>query len=241
MKYGKLNAVFIYLVVILSCAATHVEEFNRYIPEDSKQLIYVKSTMWLNSTATMFLYERVDGKPNWKCIDSFRVNLGRNGLAWDNNTVIPKYGSARVKHEGDGCSPAGIFTLGDVFGYNDISDINMEYIKVTGENICVDDITSGYYNKLLKTDTVAEDERDWNSFEFMKRNDDLYKYGIWLNYNTCPVYQSMGSCIFLHIQRADNSPTSGCTSMPEEKLLRVIHWLDKSKHPVLLQLAEDKL
>ena len=75
----------------------------------------------------------------------------------------------------------------------------------------------------------------------MKRNDGLYEYGIVINHNTSPIIAGNGSAIFFHIWRSATSPTLGCTSMSKENLLVLMRWLDKGKHPLLIQVPEAEL
>jgi len=74
----------------------------------------------------------------------------------------------------------------------------------------------------------------------MKRTDNLYELGIFVDYNK-KVLKKRGSCIFIHIQRDENSPTAGCTSMSKEKLFKIMKWLKFSKKPMLLQLPSSRL
>jgi D-alanyl-D-alanine dipeptidase len=186
----------------------------------------------------MFLYERKNQNKDWKLIDSFKVVVGKNGLGKDRNANIPFADSAPIKHEGDGKSPAGIFPLGSVFSYHSLKHLHMPFVQVDTNFYCVDDVASSYYNTLIKQDTA---KHNYNSFEYMKRNDSLYEYGVWVLYNSNPVIAGNGSCIFLHIWRNENSGTAGCTAMAKENILKLIHWLDKKKNPVLLQEVVDKV
>jgi L,D-peptidoglycan transpeptidase YkuD (ErfK/YbiS/YcfS/YnhG family) len=85
-------------------------------------------------------------------------------------------------------------------------------------DIYVDDVNSAYYNRLTDVDTVKN--KDWNSFEYMKRMDDQYEYGIWVQYNPKNYTPGRGSCIFLHVWENDNTPTVGCTAMSKGNMLR---------------------
>ena len=140
----------------------------------------------------------------------------------------------QTKHEGDGKSPAGIFKLGKVFSYHNVQHLKMPFVQVDTNFYCVDDVASSYYNTLIKQDTS---NHNFNSFEYMRRKDSLYEYGVWVLYNSEPVINGNGSCIFLHIWNDENSPTSGCTAMAKENMLKLINWLDEEKKPVLLQVV----
>lgn len=184
----------------------------------------------------MFLYERKNNHKLWKLVDSFAITVGRSGLAKDIHSTISFENNMPVKHEGDGKSPSGIFKLGKVFSYHDVENLKMPFVQVDTNFYCVDDVASSYYNTLIKQDTA---QHDFSSFEYMKRDDSLYEYGVWVLYNSNPVTAGHGSCIFLHIWQNENTPTSGCTAMAKDNMLKLIHWLDAKNNPVLLQIVTD--
>ena len=185
---------------------------------NASQLIVVLSTHNSATTAKLQRYEG-SAKAYKKIGKEIEVNLGRSGMKRD-------------KIEGDGAAPEGIFTLGKVFAYNKINT-KMPFIKASSDLICVDDTSSKEYNKLL----YISESRGVKSFEFMKREDELYKYGIIINHN--PKNRvPFGSCVFLHIEKSKNSPTSGCTSMSEKNLLTLIKWLDKKENPIIIQTTQ---
>ena len=185
----------------------------------ASQLIIVLSKKSAATTATLQKYES-NAKIYHKVGKSIKVNLGRSGMKIH-------------KIEGDGSAPEGIFKLGKIFAYNNIKT-RMPFIKASYDLICVDDTTSKNYNKMLY---IAESE-GVKSFEFMHRDDKLYKYGVVINHNPNNKVPQ-GSCVFLHIQKAENSPTSGCTSMSEENLKEIIEWLDEKEKPLILQTTQE--
>lgn len=46
-----------------------------------------------------------------------------------------------------------------------------------------------------------------------------------------PVIPGAGSSIFIHLWRSIHSGTYGCIAMDELHLLKLLHWLEKDKHP----------
>ena len=229
------HLAFIFICVIRYAAYSQtIESFNDHL-SNNNQVLFVKTPSFNSIKGSMFLYERKNDHSKWKLFDSFPVTVGRSGLAKDINASIPFNADIPTKHEGDGKSPSGIFKLGKVFSYHNIKNPHMPFVQVDTSFYCVDDAASSYYNTLIKQDTA---KHDFNSFEYMKRNDSLYEYGVWVLYNSDPVTKGNGSCIFLHIWNNENSPTSGCTAMARENMLKLIHWLDERKNPVLLQIVE---
>ena len=229
-----------YLTFLFFCAIRYaaysqtIESFNDHFAKNN-QVLFVKTPSYNSIKGTMFLYERKNDHNKWKLVDSFPVTVGRSGLAKDVNANISFNNNMPVKQEGDGKSPSGIFKLGKVFSYHDIKKLHMPFVQVDTNFYCVDDVASSYYNTLIRQDTAKP---DFNSFEYMRRKDSLYEYGIWVLYNSDPVTNGNGSCIFLHIWNNENSPTSGCTAMAKENMLKLIHWLDEKRNPVLLQVVE---
>jgi L,D-peptidoglycan transpeptidase YkuD (ErfK/YbiS/YcfS/YnhG family) len=68
----------------------------------------------------------------------------------------------------------------------------------------------------------------------MRREDDLYKYGIVVEYNTNPVIKGYGSAIFFHLWKGGGKPTEGCIALSEENLIRIIRWLDPAAKPLVV-------
>jgi zinc D-Ala-D-Ala dipeptidase len=93
--------------------------------------------------------------------------------------------------------------------------------------------TREYYNKLVDRSTVAKIDR--RSSEQTRRDDVLYKWGVVVDHNRAAI-PGAGSCIFLHIWKSSSAPTAGCTAMPESDLVRLIRWLNPTRHPILVQM-----
>ncbi|QOP45079.1 L,D-transpeptidase family protein [Sulfurimonas paralvinellae] len=196
----------------------------------SQQIVLVVADDFNSSRATLTCYE------NEKVVcKDFKVNLGKNGLGWGIGIEnIPHATNEPVKHEGDKKAPAGIFSLTDAFGYDYKFRTKLPYIHADTDTICVDDSNSPFYNQIIQA------HGDEKSFEHMRRDDELYKTGVFVAHNPHAAAQR-GSCIFLHIQRGDNIPTVGCTSMKEKDLKRIVMWLDKKKNPILIQIPKKYL
>jgi len=160
------------------------------------------------------------------------VNIGKNGLGWGiGEKDLTQKAEEPLKFEGDKKAPIGVFKLTNIFGYSHKSNYKLPYLHTSQKLICVDDSTSNFYNHIIQANG------DEKSFEFMKRQDGQYKYGITVEHNSMGEFRR-GSCIFLHIEKSDDSPTAGCTSMKEKDLKKIIHLLDRSKKPILIQIPK---
>ncbi len=167
------------------------------------------------------------------------VRLGRRGMAWGRGLSSTSATPGPQKREGDNKSPAGVFPLSFAFGYDPRSpSTRMRYIPITADIVCVDDPGSRFYNQML--DAAKVSRRDWKSAEKMKLRDDRYKWGVFVAHNV-PPRPGGGSCIFLHVWKDSQTPTTGCTAMPEGVMLGLIKWLDPSRHPLLVQLPREFL
>jgi len=204
----------------------------------AQQLIVVTTRGWNDVPGMLQRYERQGVRASWQAVGAaVPIVVGRNGLGWGRGVNAPVQGGGPVKHEGDGRSPAGIFTLESAFGYAPADSaqwLTLPYQRATSTYECVDDTTSRYYNQTLERATVAP---DWHSAEIMRRPDNAYRWGV-IVANNMPAQAAGGSCIFLHIWSGPTKGTAGCTAMEEPQLLAIMRWLDASRHPLLVQLTD---
>ena len=228
--------IWMLMTIFTSCHPATQKKTAMKFHVTGLQKIEVITGDWNAVHGKMYLWERKDTVSEWELYTSFDINVGRNGFAVDSTQQSLFSQNKKIKHEGDGCSPAGIFTLGKIFSYHNITDLRMPFKQVDENDLCVDDRQSVYYNTLIDADTIASP--DYHSFETMRRKDDQYEYGVWVNYNTEPARPGNGSCIFLHIWKDPSTGTSGCTSMSRNNMLQLIHWLDENKNPVLVQFVD---
>lgn len=160
-----------------------------------------------------------------------QVNLGRNGLAWGIGSQALEHPEGPRKHEGDGRAPAGIFRLDAVFGQEAKLATSMPYTQMREVSVCVDDEHSPHYDQIVTIDRDLQ----VRSLEWMRRDDQLYTLGVTVAHNPAHT-PGEGSCIFMHVQKADNTPTAGCTSMLMADLKALVGWLDPAKEPLLVQV-----
>lgn len=207
--------------------------------QHAERVILVTTPDWKSVNGRLTRYSRDGDK--WKQVgDPIAVVVGKNGLAWDPQLANGHPGQfpGPAKHEGDGRAPAGIFKLGDSFGFADRPSDIQNYRPLTSTTECVDDVNSKHYAQIVDRSSIQN--VDWNSSEKM-RDIDLYRWGIVVRYNMSQSVPGKGSCIFLHIWRGPGQGTAGCTALPEEALLNTIQWLNsKAPNAVLVQLPESE-
>ncbi len=189
----------------------------------SSQLIFVTNTDASSSLATIHALEK-NGEAWVFAFPAFSATIGEKGFA--------PFGQ---KREGDGRSPTGIFPLGTAFGYAPSAKTRMPYRQATADDFWVDDPEAEDYNRWVRGKPRAA------SYENMKREDDLYKYGIVIEYNTNPIVKGMGSAIFFHLWRGEGKGTLGCVAVSEDKMLKLLGWLDPNKKPLIVMGTESEL
>ncbi|MBL9117231.1 MAG: hypothetical protein JNJ83_19650 [Verrucomicrobiaceae bacterium] len=208
------------------------------LPPQCLQVVLVQVRAPHESQGQLSLHQRTSPTAPWvQVTPPIPVVIGKNGLAWGlGEHRHPPPDGFRLKLEGDGCSPAGIFRLPYAFGYSQAPvGIRLPYQQLTPTHHGVDDPQSRFYNQVVDTNLV---QRDWNSHETMLREDGLYRFGAFVAHNP-ENHPGKGSCIFLHLWRGPAQGTAGCTAMSEADLLHVLHWLDATREPRLIQCLAD--
>jgi D-alanyl-D-alanine dipeptidase len=237
MKTCILNfsACFILLLTSLS----YSQNSNSPVPEDSHQMLLMLTDSSNSTKGYLYRFERDGNESDWEYVgEKIPVVLGRNGLAWGRGLHPIDSLKLPTKIEGDGKSPAGIFTLTYAFGYvssTEMTELNINYLEITSMRECIDDVKSRYYNKLVNNNEV--DTVDWQSSEKMYFADIYYEQGVVVDQNVNPVIKGAGSCIFLHNWSNPDETSAGCTEMSPENMKEIIYWLDYSAYPILIQLT----
>ena len=210
--------------------------------KSSHQLLLVVAPDWGSSVGQLQRYTRDSPLDSWWQVGSaIPVSLGRSGLAWGRGIHALPAAPEPEKREGDGCSPAGIFSITALFGYAAPDSAlalgaKLPYLCATDNLKAIDDPASAYYNRIVDQSTVARP--DWASCEDMLRPDQRYAVGAVVAHNAQPPVPGAGSCIFLHVWEAPDSPTAGCTALALDDMSRLAGWLDAAALPVLVQLPQ---
>lgn len=201
----------------LLCRGSDIPDSLKKQIGDSSQILFIRNMDNASIAVQVFALEKRND--SWYShFDAIDGVIGKKGFA-------PPGG----KREGDGRTPSGIFPLVTTFGYEPSFLTMMPYRQVTGDDLWVDDINADDYNRWVRRGTTRA-----SSFEVMKREDDLYKYGIVVEYNTNPVIKGYGSAIFFHIWKGKGKPTAGCVALSEEDIIRIIRWLNPAARPLVV-------
>jgi len=120
----------------------------------SRQMVVVTTDGWDVDHGSLRTYER-DGT-TWKQVGTpADVTIGKHGSAWGVG-LHPVQQDGPTKVEGDARSPAGIFRIGQAFGYAETNGTALPYRGLTASDYCVDVTDSPYYNQVVDTRQVGE-------------------------------------------------------------------------------------
>jgi zinc D-Ala-D-Ala dipeptidase len=207
----------------------------------AQQLVVVTTPGWDATTGELRRFVRDGIASPWRRVGSaVPIVVGRTGLAWgagfDRLAAAGLPTAGPRKKEGDGRSPAGVYSFGQAFGFAPAASmrwLRLPYLRLTPSTECVDDQRSVHYNAVVDRNAVAR--VDWRSSERM-RQIDVYRLGVIVDYNGAPAIKGRGSCIFFHIWSGPRSTTAGCTALDATELRQLMTWLDPRARPAVVQV-----
>jgi L,D-peptidoglycan transpeptidase YkuD (ErfK/YbiS/YcfS/YnhG family) len=226
------------LLILVALLASHLSAFE--LPAASTQCLVGVADTWDSSTATLRFYQKSGDK--WVADGAaWQSRLGRVGLVWGLG-LHPLPTGAATKKEGDWRSPAGVFALGGVWGYDASvkKHPKLAYRQVTPRDLWVEDPTSPQYNRNVILD--HDPATAWEKKQQMKQTDPAHALKLFIAHNAPPkVIPNAGSSIFFHIWRGGGSkPTAGCTTMDEAKLRALISKIDPTRKPLYVLLPKSE-
>ncbi len=140
------------------------------------------------------------------------------------DALVGKNGITGHKHEGDGKTPMGRYSLDFIFGIKPQLPTKLLYLQLKDSHYWVDDSNSNYYNCLV--DTQNSTAPDWNSAEHLREYAEQYNYAIVIGYNRQKIIKGAGSAIFLHCTRRGQEYTAGCVAVREDVIKKIIERLE---------------
>jgi len=182
----------------------------------ASQLLIAMTSAPGKTRAELFCLEMANNE--WRfALPPMAASVGRKGIAGPD-----------AKREGDGCTPYGMYRIGLAFGYEPDCQTRMPYLQMGADDIWVDDPAAPDYNRPAKRSTTTA-----KSFEYMRRQDDLYQCGLVVDYNTNPVVPGLGSAIFIHFWGRPFRSTAGCLGLSKKHLAAVLGFLDPARSPCI--------
>lgn len=215
--------------------AASAPEASRW--QQAQQLVLVTTPDWNSDQGTLRQYERSGAQ--WReTAHAQPVMIGRSGAAWGLGLHAPRHRGPQ-KREGDGRSPAGVFVIGEAFGYAPTAMTALPYASMQASSYCVDVSGSPLYNRIVDAQIVGADAVA-KATEPMRRDlhadgDQRYRLGFVIEHNTQARPMS-GSCIFAHLWKSPADATSGCTAMAPDTMDQVLAWLRPDQYPVFVLL-----
>jgi L,D-peptidoglycan transpeptidase YkuD (ErfK/YbiS/YcfS/YnhG family) len=237
----RLGAIACAAVALISCSTQRVERapLSKALPwAEARQLVLVTTPDWNATQGTLRTFVR-DGD-RWHAAGAATpIVIGRAGAAWGLGLHPPQPGLQ--KREGDGRSPAGVFTVGTAFGYAASEPTALPYEALGVDEYCVDVASSPFYNRIVDAGKAGK-AAVAGSTEPMRRDlhengDEAYKIGFVIEHNPRGV-AGAGSCIFAHLWKTPQTATAGCTAMTEAAMRELLGWLEADAHPVFVLLPQ---
>jgi len=145
----------------------------------------------------------------------------RGWLTADGRTMPVALGRAGIKankREGDGGTPKGTFHPLQLWWRADRHPRPATFLPVRPirpEDGWCEDPQDRHYNKAIRLGQNQGGDR-------LTRDDHLYDFIVEIDHNTVPRIAGRGSAVFLHLARANFSPTAGCVSMTKSAMLRLL-------------------
>ncbi len=183
----------------------------------SEQIVVAQADSAGAFTGRLYGVERQPGHTWAVTFDTIGVTFGAAGVA-----------PPGEKREGDRRSPSGAFGLGPAFGYAPFPGLAIPYIDLEDDHYWISESASPRYNQLVRG--VPEE----SNVEKMLRDDELYEYGLVVQYNTEHPAPEMGSAIFIHIGRGMSDPTLGCIAMGRPQMIKLLRWLEAGRNPMIV-------
>lgn len=230
------------VLLLASCAHRPADQAQAMRWQHARQLVLVTTADWNADHGILRSYSRVDGGQWQPAGPATPVLIGRDGAAWGIG-LHDAQADGPVKREGDGRSPAGVFTIGEAFGYAQAAETALPYAAMRASDYCIDVSGSPLYNRIVDADKVGADAVA-GSTEPMRRDihvdgDQRYRLGFVIEHNPHGT-PAAGSCIFAHLWKSPGDPTSGCTAMAPAAMQALLAWLDPAQRPVFVLLPDSQ-
>ncbi|MGH8041025.1 MAG: L,D-transpeptidase family protein, partial [Rudaea sp.] len=230
-------AIAVLIGISVSPAMATVEPTANW--RDARQMILVIVPDWNATTGTLRTFDRAHGA--WHEVEyAAPVVIGHAGSAWGLG-LSPPQDDGPIKREGDGRSPAGVFSIGEAFGYAPNLATALTYKPMQSTSWCVDVSGSPYYNRIVDArkvgDAAVKGATEHMRLDIFNHGDQRYRKGFVIE-NNAQQRQMGGSCVFAHLWGSPDSTTTACTAMADATMDRLLGWLKPDEHPVFVLLPQ---
>ena len=133
--------------------------------------------------------------------------------------IIGRFGRGRIKREGDGKTPVGVFELRQGFyrsdrGRSPAPQLNVRAMR-KNDGWC-EVPASSFYNQHVKLPFRDGHETMW-------REDEAYDVVFATSHNERPRVKGLGSAIFFHLTRQGSNVTAGCVAVSAGDMLKILN------------------
>jgi L,D-peptidoglycan transpeptidase YkuD (ErfK/YbiS/YcfS/YnhG family) len=179
-------------------------------------VITVVASAESDTQATLQAWRKVGG--GWR-------RVGPSVAAWLGASGMTTHPSEQLS-----ATPMGSFTLTQAFGHDSDPGTKLPYVQTDPSDWWISQ-SGPLYNTIQHcAANCAFTQGDPN--EHLWYETPFYNYAVVIDYNRSPVRQGAGSAIFLHV--TVGAPTAGCVSIEQSQLVRIMRWLQPSRHPRIL-------
>ena len=207
---------------------------------DSRQLVLVTAADY---QATRGMVQRLvrtgPGAPWTEAGQPVPCQLGRKGLGVGRG-LWPGLAGGPAKHQGDGRTPAGLFTLPAAFGSAGAeaaaaAGVRLPYVTVTDRVSCITDPASPLFGRV-----VGPEQRPEGGLrqDRMVRDDGANAWGVVIGHNSQTIDPEGGTCLFVNVRPAGGPPTGGSIGLPSGQAAALAAWLDPGAGPLVAVLPQ---
>jgi L,D-peptidoglycan transpeptidase YkuD (ErfK/YbiS/YcfS/YnhG family) len=185
---------------------------------DATQLITAEASGWGTSVATVEIWQRNQGC--WEPAGGpWSGLIGQNGFSNDHR-------------EGDGTTPAGVYTIGPtMYGNAPNPGLQEPYVQLVCGDWWDEDPTSSEYNTFQQVPCGTQPAFGGGSEALWEEPVPYPSFAV-IDYNIDPVVPYAGSAIFFHADTGQ--PTTGCVSIPLADLDQVLRWINPHDDPTIV-------
>ena len=230
------KSLLLSVAFFLFSSNTNIKTVNYISPQiySSSQIWIVLTEKWSSMQGNLYIIDKANDKIWHLATKKINVTLGKNGLSWGKGLLSIE--EETQKKEGDKCTPAGIFHLGDLYLRDPILQkaSNHKFYIITKDMVAVDDPKSSFYNSIVRKSSVLS---DWSSCEPMY-SIPQYDFVIPILHNSEGTPGS-GSCIFFHKWSSPTSPTAGCVATSLSSFKQILNVYKPKAKPLMIILTHE--
>lgn len=187
-----------------------------YSTGSAQQVITVVAPAESDTQGTVQAWRKVDGR--WR-------RVGASVPAW-----LGTEGMTTHPSEQRSATPMGSYRLTQAFGHDSNPGTALPYVHTDPADWWISQPGPLYNTMQHCAAKCAFLQGDPN--EHLYDETPFYNYAVVIDYNRSPVRPGAGSAIFLHV--TVGAPTAGCVSIEQSQLVRIMRWLQPSRHPRIL-------